>query len=135
MLCLHKPLVIIIKYLYTFCGNLYNKHKKLGDMMNKLMGVKEVAISLKISEQRVLQLIKTNIIPADTVSSVYVIREENISGIKWDRKPGKKAKAKTCPTCGSNMICPTCHKPVETVCVLCGKPTMAEDSLCDECRE
>ena len=103
--------------------------------MSKLMSVKDVAISLKISEQRVLQLIKANIIPADTISSVYVIREENLSGIKWDRKPGKKAKAKTCPTCGSIMVCPTCQKSSEKVCVLCAKPTTNEDSLCDECRE
>lgn len=102
--------------------------------MSKLLSVKEVSVLLNISKQRVLQLIKTNIIQAERISWGYIIREENIAGIKWKRNPGRKPKPTTCSTCGSIMVCPTCQKSVDKKCMLCGKPTMAEDSFCDECR-
>lgn len=98
--------------------------------MSKLLSVKEASVLLKISKQRVLQLIKTNIIQAEKVSWGYIIREENIAGLKWKRNPGREPKPATCGTCGLTMICPNCT-PVETVCAICKKPTAA---ICDECR-
>lgn len=99
--------------------------------MSKLLSVKEAAVLLKISKQRVLQLIKTNVIQAERISWGYIIREENLAGIKWKRNPGREPKTATCAACGSIMVCPACQKPVETACALCGKPGT---NLCDECQ-
>jgi excisionase family DNA binding protein len=53
-----------------------------------MLTVKQVAEKLDLTPGRVHQLITKGVIPATKYSGIWLIKEKNIKGIIWNRKPG-----------------------------------------------
>jgi excisionase family DNA binding protein len=61
--------------------------------MEKLLSVAEVAARLKLTRQRVNQLIDSGDLPATRIGRSYVIREADLAKVKHRPSPGRPKKA------------------------------------------
>ena len=59
----------------------------------KLIGTKEAATRLSISQQRIQALIKNGQLPAEKVGRDWLIKESDLELVR-NRKPGRPPKAK-----------------------------------------